>query len=439
MKNVVAALQWALFTLSGSIIVPVAIASTYGLGPEDTVSFVQRTLFVLGATGILQALFGHRLPIQEGPAGIWWGIFSLYAGLGTVLFGSHSETLRVLQYAFLLSGVLFIVLSLLGLVEKLARLFTPTIVGTYLLLLMVQLSGSFLKGMFGLQGDSQVVRWDVLVLSFVIVVTSYLIKKVPYIAKYSVLISIVLGWALFALFGLAKPVTPVHEIFTLPGIFVFGEPRIEPTMIGMVMFATLLLLANMLATIRVVTQVLEQEKIDVDKKRLKQAGIFSGINQFLGGLFSAIGAVPVSGSAGFIGTTKITGRKPFIMGASLIIAISLFPYITSFVAAMPAAVGYAAAFPIFANTIGLALNEFETVQNRTALFQIVGISLFAGIGAMYVPAEAFSTMPPFFASLLSNGLIIGVAIAILMEAALKKAEKRKALIASKNGKHSVSL
>ncbi|RNB90004.1 purine permease [Brevibacillus fluminis] len=424
MKNMFAALQWALFTLSGSIVVPVAIASTYGLDPADTVGFVQRTLFILGVTGILQALFGHRLPIQEGPAGIWWGIFSLYAGLGTVLFGSHNETLRVLEYAFLLSGALFIVLSLLGMVEKIARLFTPTIVGTYLLLVMIQLSGSFLKGMFGLEGDSQVVRWDVLVISLVIVVSSYLIKKMPRIGKYSVLISIVLGWSLFALFGLATPVTPVTDVFTLPGIFVFGVPRIEPSMIGMVMFATLLLLANMLATISVVTQVLGQENIPVDKNRLKQAGIFSGVNQFLGGIFAAIGAVPVSGSAGFIASTKITGRVPFVMGAGLIIVISLFPSITSFVAAMPEAVGYAAAFPIFANSIGLALKEFEAVENRSQLYQTVGISLFAGIGAMFVPATAFASLPSFFVSLLSNGLIIGIGIALILENVSKRSAKK---------------
>lgn len=69
--------------------------------------------------------------------------FSLYAGLGTVLFGSQIETLRVLQFSFLLSGVLFILLSVFGLVEKLSRLFTPTVVGVYLILMVIQLSASF--------------------------------------------------------------------------------------------------------------------------------------------------------------------------------------------------------------------------------------------------------------------------------------------------------
>src|SRR5699024_7859508 len=113
-----------------------------------------------------------------------------------------------------------------------------------------------------------------------------------------------------------------------------------------------------------------------------QTGMVSGVNQLLGGLFSAIGSVPISGSAGFIATTNITKRLPFLMGSILVVLISLFPPFTSFMAALPEAVGYAAMFPIFASILGIALQEFELVENKQRLFKITGISLFAGIGVM---------------------------------------------------------
>src|SRR5699024_2493504 len=187
LKLIFSSLQWALFILMSSVVVPIAITSSYGLDTASTVEFVQRTLFVLGLAGILQTLFGHRLPVQEDPAGLWWGVFSLYAGLGLVLFGSHTETLRVLQFGFLLSGVIFILLSLFGWIEKLARLFTPTVVGIYLILMVVQLSGSFLQGMFGLNGSSEAVDMKVLLLSILVIVLSYGFKKIPRIGHYSVL------------------------------------------------------------------------------------------------------------------------------------------------------------------------------------------------------------------------------------------------------------
>lgn len=415
-----------------SVIVPVAVASSYGLDSASTVEFVQRTLFVLGIAGILQTIFGHRLPVLEAPAGLWWGVFSLYAGLGSVLFGSQTETLRVFQFAFLLSGVLFILLSVFGLVEKLSRLFTPTVVGIYLILMVIQLSAPFLQGMFGLNGDQEVVDSKVFLLSFVIVVVSYAFMKMPKVGHYSVLFSIIFGWLLFYVFGLAKPVTSVNEMIKLPEIFAFGAPRIESNIIVMVIFITLLLLANMLATVSVVQQVMERRKVTVDKNRLKQAGFVSGINQLLSGLFSAVGPVPVSSSGGFIETTKITGKKPFIFGSLAIILISMFPPFTSFVAAIPEAVGYAALFPIFASTISLALREFSTVENKQHLFQVVGISLFAGAGVMFIPSEAFSEMPPALVSVLSNGLVLGGILAVTTDRLLnRRTRKQQERITSK--------
>ncbi|MBJ8073730.1 purine/pyrimidine permease, partial [Bacillus cereus] len=67
---------------AGSLIVPISVATSYGIDCTEAIAFVQRTLFVIGFAGLLQAIFGHKLHIQEGPAGNCWGIFSLYASLG---------------------------------------------------------------------------------------------------------------------------------------------------------------------------------------------------------------------------------------------------------------------------------------------------------------------------------------------------------------------
>ncbi|MDA1673610.1 purine/pyrimidine permease, partial [Bacillus cereus] len=55
MKTFLSALQWALFILAGSLIVPISVATSYGLDGAEAIAFVQRTLFVLGFAGLLQA------------------------------------------------------------------------------------------------------------------------------------------------------------------------------------------------------------------------------------------------------------------------------------------------------------------------------------------------------------------------------------------------
>src|SRR5699024_1554831 len=146
----------------------------------------------------------------------------------------------------------------------------------------------FLQGVTGLPGDAQLIDAKTLSLTIIIVLYCYGFMKLPRIGHYSFVFTIVFGCILFYRFGLAKLVVNVSDHFKLPDIFAFGTPRLEMNMVIMVILITFLLLANMLATVKVVQQVFAQEKVPFETNRLKQTGVISGINQLLGGFFSAI-------------------------------------------------------------------------------------------------------------------------------------------------------
>ncbi len=417
MRNTLSALQWAVFMIAGSIVAPVAIASLFQLDPAMAAGFVQRTMFVLGVAAILQATLGHRLPINEGPAGLWWGVFVLYAGLSSALFGSKMETLQALELAMIASGVIFILLSAFGMVERLSRLFTPVVTGIYLLLLVAQLSGSFLNGMMGVGYLREGIDLRIAGLSLLLVLVSiWFSRSMPaIIQQYSILIILIIGWLLFAILGLAKPVTvPEGGFVQLPQIFAFGYPEWNSGMIVTAALVTLLLLTNMIASIRVVEEVLARLSNTKPMGRYRQAGFVSGVNQLLGGIFSAVGSVPISGAAGFIMTTGLKRRLPFIVGSGFIIIISLFPALMAFFAALPEPVGYAVIFIVFVNMVGIAFNEFKKDHSESKSF-VIGMSFMVGIGTMFIPPEAFQNAPPLTASLLNNGLILGSITAIVTE------------------------
>ncbi|MDO6658442.1 purine/pyrimidine permease [Anaerobacillus sp. 1_MG-2023] len=426
MRNTLSALQWAVFMIAGSIVAPVAIASLFNMDPAMAAGFVQRTMFVLGVAGILQVTFGHRLPINEGPAGLWWGVFVLYAGLSSTLFGSDIETLQALELAMIASGVIFILLSAFGLVEKLSRLFTPVVTGIYLLLLVAQLSGSFLNGMMGVGYLKEGIDLRIAGLSLLLVFISiWFSRSMPaMIQQYSILIILIIGWIIFAVFGLAKPiVVPEGGMIELPEVLAFGYPTWDSGMIITAFLVTLLLLTNMIASIRVVEEVLNKLANTKPMGRYRQAGFVSGINQLLGGVFSAVGSVPISGAAGFILTTGLKQRLPFVLGSGFIIIISLFPALMGFFAALPEPVGYAVIFIVFVNMVGIAFNEFKKDQSEGKPF-IIGISFMVGIGTMFIPPEAFQQAPPIAASILNNGLILGSITAILTEQILYKRQRK---------------
>lgn len=428
MRTSLSALQWMAFMVAGSIVAPIAIADLYQLNSIETAGLVQRTMFVLGVSGLLQALFGHRMPINEGPAGLWWGVFAIYAGLSTTLFSSHIETLQALEGAMIISGIVFFLLSLFKLIEKLALLFTPVVSAIYLLLLVIQLSGSFLNGMFGLgSGNSRIDLSIVIFSSGIVMLTFYLSRhRIKWISQYSILLSLAAGWILYSIFGLGKTIKTYHgPLFALPEVLAFGQPIFDSGLAITAVFTTFLLITNMLASIRVTGQVLKQTGNAGENQNYRASGFIAGINQLLGGLFSAIGSVPISGAAGFIATTGITKLLPFIISSIMVIGASLIPSVMSFFAALPAPVGYSVTFVVFANMIAIAFAELDREQDTNRARMVLGVSLMAGVGSMFVPGEAFSDVPPALVSLLNNGLILGTLIAVLIDQFTLSKEKRK--------------
>ncbi|WP_438823847.1 purine/pyrimidine permease [Bacillus sp. JJ1566] len=429
LKVFFSSLQWLAFIIASSIVAPIAIANLYGMDTAETASFVARTFLVLGLSGLVQVYFGHRLPINEGPAGLWWGVFIIYAGLGPTLYGSGEETLRAIEAGILVSGILFMLLSIFGIIDRLSKLFTPVVTGTYLILLSLQLSGSFLNGIFGVgyRGEETVNLKIASICLFIILFTFLFAEKGPRaLRQYSVLISLALGWIIFAVFGLTEPnkVTS-NQLIEVPRIFIFGNPVFDSGMIATSILVTLLLLTNLIASIRVVEQVLQSQNIQLEKTRFRPAGFMAGINQIFAGLFSAVAPVPISGAAGFIATTKINTRLPFIVGSFILVGISFFPKIMNFVSGLPAPIGYATVFIIFANLMLPALAAFENLANKSRSRMMIVFSLFVGVGSMFVPSDAFKDVPPILTSILNNGLVLGTVVAILTEQTVERLGSKK--------------
>lgn len=426
MKIGIAALQWMIFMIAAAIVAPIAIADLYQLSPVETAGFMQRTIFVLGVAGLLQGLLGHRLPIHEGPAGLWWSVFTIYAGFIGVLYTSNIEALQALSGGLLVSGVFFIVLAASGFIGVLAKLFTPTVTFVYLMLLVLQLSGSFIKGMFGISADHPIMDPWMALLSLIVVIAAFAFgrSKVMWIRQYSVIFSLVLGWGLFLIAGKAPSVGEAHSWFDLPKLFASGMPTFDSGVITTAIFITLLLITNLVASVRLMEGIVAGDKPS-DPKRYKRGGLISGVNQLLGGGFSAIGSVPISGAAGFVTQTGQKSIKPFLIGCLLVIGITLFPPIMNIMSALPAPVGYAVTFVIFSNMVVMALKELKKITTgEENAYLVIGITMMIGVGVMFLSPSATKGLPAAVIAVLNNGLIVGSVFAILLEQFFLFREKR---------------
>jgi len=429
MKVILSGLQWMIFMLAGAIAAPIAIADLYNLTPIETSGLIQSTIITLGIAGFLQGLIGHKLPIHEGPAGLWWSIFTIYASLVGVLYTSHVAALQALCGGMMISGILFILLSALKLMDKIARLFTPTITFIYLLLLIFQLSGSFMKGMMGISSSHATVNVKVFLLSTIVICITFWLGNSRYamLRQFSIIISIVIGWLLFVIFCQTSVISQVDTLVKLPELFPFGWPSFDSGTITTAFLLTLLLIFNAIASIRLMETVVKQKQ-SIDENRYLRAGFMSGITQLICGGLGAIGSVPISGAAGYVEQTGMKERRSFLIGCCFVICISLLPPFMHILAGIPAPIGYAVTFVIFVKMVGIALKELKTVTHEERTYVVSGVSLLVGVGLMFIPSSATIQLSPVVIAILNNGLICGSLLAIILEQGLIWKEK----LSSKN-------
>ncbi|USG68215.1 purine/pyrimidine permease [Brevibacillus ruminantium] len=412
MRLFLSSCQWAMFILAGTVVAPLAIGQAYGMTPGEIADFVQRTFLVLGVVSLLQALWGHRLPIMEGPAALWWGVFLLFASLGPAMGLEQREVLPALAMGLLASGLIFIAAGALGWMDSIRRLFSPTVIGTYFLLLVAQMSGPFLNGIFmtrddGATGTGIAISLGTLVLTLVLARS-----KIMLLRSYSVLIAILFGWILFVAAGIYHPIEGgAHTLLSFPEMMAWGWPQWNSGIILTSLIVTLLLFSNLIASLEAVEQVV-QPKEEVNANR---SGFLMGVSQLLSTAFSTIGFVPLSYTAGFILTTRIKDKLPFILGSLAVMMMSFFPFVTVLFASIPVSVGYASVFLSFANMLGMGIREVSRGGLGERQMFIVGVSLMCGTGTMFFPATFLSVLPPYISPLLSNGLLMGVLICMVME------------------------
>lgn len=408
--------QWFIFLLASSVALPIVIGAVFEMNFTEVAGLMQRTFFVVGLASLLQAIIGHRLPIMEGPAGIWISIFTVMAATGLQNNTSLTETLQLLQTTMIFTGIFLILFGVFRISQKILPIFTPLVTGTFFFLLTVQLSGTFLQGMLGLQGEAttiQVKETIIAFLTFLIVLGLSLFAK-GWLSSYSMFIGILIGWIIFVIVEGGAPSIGDMEMFALPEVFAFGKPVFDISVIPIAFVIAVILISNVVASVIAVDQTVGNKSKD-NGVSVNRGTMVSGINHSLSGIFSSIANVPLSTSAGFIGLTGQKGKLPFIYASFLLMVVGFFPPIVAFISSIPAPIANAALMASFIQLVSLAIHNvtLKPLDNRKVT--IVGIAYLIGMGTMFLPAAAFANLPSIVQNLMSNGLLVGTGLVIIME------------------------
>lgn len=414
-RTAVYGLQWFVFAVAHIAVIPVILGPYLGLDQAGTAAFAQRMFFFIGLGSLLQVLFGHRLPIIEGPAAPWWAIAVSLSGIAAAT-GRPLEMLRTdLIGMTIVCGLVIVALGLSGIIGRIMKLFTPPIIGSVLILLCLQLSGSFVSGIIGSQVGGQPFDYLPLSISVVViaVVVSVAIKAPPLLRSMNVLVGLALGWFLFAVI-IRQPAAPVEvqAVIEAPQLFAWGFPTFNPGIILTGVIVSMIITANVLASVTAMSKA-TGDKIEVSK--YNRASIFNGVGNLLAGIGASLGTVSFAASTGLVKLSGVASRRPFIIFCLFMMLVGFFPRVGAVMATIPEPVGYAVILAAFTQIFIVGLQELKKMYLDQRDSFVLGLAILIGTGVISLPDAALAGLPEAAQYIFGNALIVGTVICILLE------------------------
>ncbi|MFC7392972.1 uracil/xanthine transporter [Scopulibacillus cellulosilyticus] len=415
-SNWISGLQWLFFIFANTVVIPITIGAAFHLSQGKIIFLLQFSFITVGIACMLQAVIGHRRAIMEGQSGLWWGVILTLCSTAAAQ-GISLETLGgSLAVGIIISGMLTIIIGLTGTGQYLSKFFNPAVMGVFMFLFGANLIRIFLKGMFGLpfgnHAGKAAMNLPVTLLSIVIAIIVMVISvKAPgYIARYALLIGIIVGWILYTIIFHSK--SSSGEAAFHIHFFPLGKPAWN---IGIIITAVITGLLNLANTFGALKGTEDMYQTKTTKKQYRLSLSISGLFVGISGFFGLVPFAPYVSSIGFLNQTQILKRMPLIIGGLMFVIMGVIPPIGHFFSLLPLSVGSAVLFVSYLQLLNSSFQFFKQVRLNTVNVYRSAIPIFVGIIIMTLPASTFDTLPNMIRPIISNGLLVGILLALILE------------------------
>jgi len=414
-----AGIQWLGFMFANTVVVPLSTSAAFHLSQGQTAGVMARSFILTGLACLLQVWLGHGLPLMEGQSGLWWGVILSLANLAASLAVPVAEIGGSLALGMAIGGLLLVALGATGFHRVLNRLFTPVVMAVLLFLLAAQLIDIFFKGMLGLDASGHI-RGGIALLSIAIVVLvgCLTVAAKGLLSNFSILIGLTVGWVAFILLvgKTQSPMVPTWKNLIQP--FAWGPMAgfhgvpIDAGIVVAAVVTALINTTNTIATLRAAEPLFQQA---VPDKAYRKSLMWSGVFTAASGICAQVPYAPYTSSIGFLRTSRLLQRAPFVVGAVLFTAMGLIPYVSGFFSTMPYSVGSAVLFVAYLQLFGAALQNIEGMKFSFRGVFRVALPVLTGLAIQTLPSDAFAPLPGFLQSIVSNGMLVGIILSMLLE------------------------
>ena len=406
-------LQHLLAMYSGSILVPIIIATSLGYSTEQLTYLISTDIFMCGVATFLQLQlnkhFGIGLPIVLGVA---------FQSVAPLIMIGQSHGSGAMFGALIASGIYVVLVS--GVFAKIADLFPSIVTGSVIttigLTLIPVAIGNMGNNVPEPTGQSLLLAAiTVLIILLINIFTKGFIKSI------SILIGLVVGTAIAASMGLVdfSPVAAAPLIH-VPTPLYFGTPTFE---ISSIVMMCIIATVSMVESTGVYLALSDITNDPINSTRLRNGYRAEGLAVLLGGIFNTF---PYTGFSQNVGLVKLSGiktRLPIYYAAGFLILLGLLPKFGALAQIIPSPVLGGAMLVMFGfvSIQGMQILARVDFANNEHNFLIAAVSISAGVGLNN--SNLFVSMPTAFQMFFSNGIVVASLLAIVLNAVLNHKKK----------------
>ena len=399
-------LQW--FVLAIALVVTslfIAVGS-----PAERVLYAQKVFALMGAATIIQALWGHRMPIVVGPAAV------LLVGIITAL-ASQGEAVNTnkIYTAVMVGGVAVTALAAARVLSHLQRIFTPRIVIVILMLIAITL-GPTIKNLIFPAAEVErhtFALWLTIAGVPAMALASHRLRGVlkSIIIPISLLVGCVIYYAIYGGFG---------EVFARytesEGSLLIPQLEFDGSMIVAFLLCYVALLINDVGSIQALGGMLSTPDTD---KRCGRGVAITGIMNVVAGGLGIIGPVNYSMSPGVIASSSCASRYAVIPTGAALIICAFVPSLIAVMSAIPNTVIGVILLYLMGTQLAAAFNMLITSKSVLSFDDALIIGLPVMV-AMLFGAVPMDVVPAVVRPILGNGFVMGVITVMLLEHILLK-------------------
>ena len=391
------AMQWFILSIA---VISTSVFVAQG-SPEERLFFAQKLFAVTGVAGFIQVLWGHRMPLVVGPASVL--LVGVLSSLGA------GAPVGAIYTSIAIGGVLIVLLSFGGMMDRVRRLFTPRIVVVILMLIAFTLAPVIKNLIFPDRADAEQHLFGLvftLVGSVGMVILNRTLKGV---AKSLVVpIALIVGSvAYYALFPMPQGVETTGVISGQ----ILNDFSFDWSLLIAFVICYIALLINDIGSIESLGAMLDDKDMG---GRLKRGVRITGAMNIMAGSMGVLGPVNYSMSPGVIASTGCASRWALLPATLLLVVCSLFPDVIFVLTSIPDQVIGVILLFLMGTQLSAGFEMAHSTKSIDSFSGALTISLPIML-AMLFQLMPRGIVPSVIEPLVGNGFAMGVLAVLVME------------------------